>query len=64
MKSFKKVISIIAAISLLITTLAVTASVSVSADDAAADAPVYFTKFTADNFIGFGEFSSLEEGFD
>ena len=64
MKSFKKVISIIAALALLITTLAVTASVSVSAEDAVADAPVYFTKFTADNFVGFGEYSPGEEGYE
>lgn len=64
MRTFKKMISIIAALAMLITTLTVAASVSVSAEDAAADAPVYFTKFTADNFIGFGEYQASEDGFD
>ena len=64
MKSFKKVISIIAALAMLVTTLAVTASVSASAEDAASEAPVYFTKFTADNFIGYGEYKRGEDGFE
>ncbi|MGN0114626.1 MAG: hypothetical protein ACI396_04825, partial [Acutalibacteraceae bacterium] len=64
MKSFKKVISIIAAVAMLVTTLAVTASVSASAEDTASEAPVYFTKFTADNFIGYGEYKRGEDGFE
>ena len=56
MKSFKKAISIIATVAMLITTLTVTASLPVSAEDTAAQAPVYFTKFTADSFVGFGEY--------
>ena len=64
MKSFKKVISIIAALAMLVTTLAVTASVSASAEDTTEEAPVYFTKFTADNFIGYGEYKRGEDGFE
>ena len=64
MKSFKKTISIIAALAMLITTLTVAASLPASAEVAASEAPVYFTKFTADNFVGFGEYQRGEDGFD
>ena len=64
MKSFKRTISIIAALAMLITTLTVAASVTASAEDTVDEAPVYFTKFTEDNFVGFGEYQSAEDGFD
>ncbi|MGN0115313.1 MAG: hypothetical protein ACI396_08290 [Acutalibacteraceae bacterium] len=64
MKSIKKTISIIAALAILITTLTVAASLPASAEDTATEAPVYFTKFTADNFVGFGEYQRGEDGFD
>lgn len=64
MKSFKKAISVIAALAMLITTLAVAASVPASADDTESQAPVYFTKFTKDNFIGYGEYQRGEDGFE
>ena len=64
MKSFKKAISIIATVAMLITTLTVTASLPVSAEDTAAQAPVYFTKFTADSFVGFGEYKVGENGYE
>ena len=64
MKSFKKVISLLAAFALLVTTLAVTAAAAESATDETAEQPVYFTKFTEDNFVGFGEYLAGEEGFD
>ena len=64
MRTLKKTISIIAALAMLITTLAVVASVPASAEDTASEAPVYFTKFTADNFVGFGEYKRGEDGFD
>ncbi|MGN0115204.1 MAG: leucine-rich repeat protein, partial [Acutalibacteraceae bacterium] len=64
MQSFKRIISILATVAMLITTLTVTASVSVYAEDTAVQAPVYFTKFTADNFVGYGEYARNEDGYE
>ena len=64
MQSFKRIVSIFAAVAMLITTLTVAASLPASAEDTAAQAPVYFTKFTADSFVGFGEYKVGENGYE
>lgn len=65
MKSTKKLISIIAVLAMIVSAIAVSASVPAAADDnaTAADAPEYFMQFSKDNFMGYVPFEKGEDGY-
>lgn len=60
MKMTKKIVSIILALTMLVATVAITASVSASAEDTAKVEPVYMQRFTKDAFTGFGTYKAGE----
>ena len=59
MKVTKKIVSIILALTVLVATVAITASVSASAETNGAE-PIYMQRFTKDAFTGFGTYKKGE----
>lgn len=65
MKSTKRLISVIAAIAMLVSAIAVSVSMPAAADNTATDnAPEYFMQFSKDNFMGYTPFQSNEDGYN